>query len=201
MDNDTAVRLSLSDRFSRAAQWTSQQCGRAFSTNRGQDVAHTGVDVLWRFAPLFYEAGEIRLEGRIGKAEVAHRRASLTTPGQKRHGRLGIEHGRLAHLDQRLQVAAVIHLAAAKDPARIPNLALIGTIEVVPGRRDELLALLIDAKDLKQARRPCSIQNATRAGLTSEVRPVYVSLLSLRPRTDAHLFALASGDADTRSAE
>jgi low affinity Fe/Cu permease len=31
MDDDTAARLSLSDRFSRAAQWTSQQCGRAYT--------------------------------------------------------------------------------------------------------------------------------------------------------------------------
>ena len=29
MDNDKAAQVSLSDRFSRAAQWTSQQCGRA----------------------------------------------------------------------------------------------------------------------------------------------------------------------------
>ncbi len=29
MNDREAVRLSLSDRFSRAAQWTSQQCGRA----------------------------------------------------------------------------------------------------------------------------------------------------------------------------
>jgi low affinity Fe/Cu permease len=31
MDDDAAPRLSLSDRFSRAAQWTSQQCGRAYT--------------------------------------------------------------------------------------------------------------------------------------------------------------------------
>jgi low affinity Fe/Cu permease len=31
MDDHGAERLSLSDRFSRAAQWTSQQCGRAYT--------------------------------------------------------------------------------------------------------------------------------------------------------------------------
>jgi low affinity Fe/Cu permease len=42
MDNDTAVRLSLSDRFSRAAQWTSQQCGRAYTF-----IAAILVILLW----------------------------------------------------------------------------------------------------------------------------------------------------------
>jgi low affinity Fe/Cu permease len=31
MDDRAATKLSLSDRFSRAAQWTSQQCGRAYT--------------------------------------------------------------------------------------------------------------------------------------------------------------------------
>jgi low affinity Fe/Cu permease len=31
MDDKAAARLSLSDRFSRAAQWISQQCGRAYT--------------------------------------------------------------------------------------------------------------------------------------------------------------------------
>jgi low affinity Fe/Cu permease len=31
MDDTTTPTLSLSDRFSRAAQWTSQQCGRAYT--------------------------------------------------------------------------------------------------------------------------------------------------------------------------
>src|ERR1700761_8531163 len=42
MDNDTAVRLSPSDRFSRAAQWTSQQCGRAYTF-----IAAILVILLW----------------------------------------------------------------------------------------------------------------------------------------------------------
>ena len=42
MDDDAAVRLSLSDRFSRAAQWTSQQCGRAYTF-----IAAIVVILLW----------------------------------------------------------------------------------------------------------------------------------------------------------
>jgi low affinity Fe/Cu permease len=42
MDDDAAARPSLSDRFSRAAQWTSQQCGRAYTF-----IAAILVILLW----------------------------------------------------------------------------------------------------------------------------------------------------------
>jgi low affinity Fe/Cu permease len=42
MDDDVTARLSLSDRFSRAAQWTSQQCGRAYTF-----IAAILVILLW----------------------------------------------------------------------------------------------------------------------------------------------------------
>jgi hypothetical protein len=63
------------------------------------------------------------------------------------------------------------------------------------------LTMLIDAKDLKRSEKAMQHSKSTRAGLTSEVRSVYVPLLSLRPRNDAYFFALANGDADMRSAE
>ena len=61
------------------------------------------------------------------------------------------------------------------------------------------LTALIDVKDLKRSEE--AMKHSTRAGLTSEVRSVYVPPVSLRPRNDAYLFALAKGDADMRSAE
>jgi low affinity Fe/Cu permease len=42
---DNGAKLSLSDRFSRAAQWTSQQCGRAYTF-----VAAIAVIVAWAFS-------------------------------------------------------------------------------------------------------------------------------------------------------
>jgi low affinity Fe/Cu permease len=42
MSNRDAARLSLSDRFSRAAQWTSQQCGRAHTF-----IAAILIIVVW----------------------------------------------------------------------------------------------------------------------------------------------------------
>ncbi len=48
MDDDTAARLSLSDRFSRAAQWTSQQCAASSSSARLH--VHRGVLVILLWA-------------------------------------------------------------------------------------------------------------------------------------------------------
>jgi hypothetical protein len=68
-----------------------------------------------------------------------------------------------------------------------------------PERLAADLTALIDVKDSKRSEE--AMQHSTRAGLTSEVRSVYVPPLPLRPRNDVYLFALANGDADVRSAE
>jgi low affinity Fe/Cu permease len=48
--DDTAEKLSLGDRFSRAAQWTSQQCGRAYTF-----AAAVVVIVVWAVSgPAFH---------------------------------------------------------------------------------------------------------------------------------------------------
>ena len=48
--DDINPKLSLSDRFSRAAQWTSQQCGRAYTF-----VGAIFIIVAWAFAgPAFH---------------------------------------------------------------------------------------------------------------------------------------------------